>query len=307
MLAARIVSRRPLTYRRGADPSIDRPAHVRAASGLTYVGDALCVIQDDAAFLGVIDLATGLVDDTPLPARQGRRVFESRLGNKPEKPDLEAAFGDGDTLIAFGSGGPLEARRVIVTWRPGNAPRVIDAGALLDAIATAALPGATSLNLEGAAIVGDAVWIANRGGDHAGGDVSPDAIIAIERAAFHAHLDGGPVPPLTVTIHDLGTLDGAALRFTDLATAPSGALYLASAEATTTFFDDGAVVGSVLGVIGGASAEIVDATGRRVHDKVEGVTLVPGRRDRALAVVDADDPDRHADLLELALDGDWFG
>jgi hypothetical protein len=93
----RITSRRPLVYRRGADPALDRPAHVRAASGLTYVGAQLVAVQDDAAFLGVIDPDTGLVDDVPLPAGPGgRRVFDRGLGNKADKPDLEAACcGDG--------------------------------------------------------------------------------------------------------------------------------------------------------------------------------------------------------------------
>jgi hypothetical protein len=314
VLTARIVSRRPLRYRGGADPALDRPAHLRAASGLTYAGAALVVVQDDAAFLGVVDPVTGLVDDVALPAGAGgRRIFDAGLGNKADKPDLEAVFADGDTVVAFGSGGPLPARRVVVTWRRGEAPRVVPAGRFLDALAAACLPGATALNLEGAAIADGALWIANRGGDHAGGDVSPDAIVRVDLAGWRGWLadpEAAALPALAVTRHALGELDGGALHFSDLAPAPAGLLYLAAAEATTSFFDDGAVRGSVLGVIAPGvaprHAAIRDAGGALARDKVEGVTLVRGARDRAFAVVDADDPDRPADLLELALEGPWW-
>src|SRR5262245_36878490 len=101
-----------MRYRGGADPSLDRPAHVRAASALAWIGERLVVVQDDAAFLGVVDPATGLVDDVPMaPGPGGARVFEPRRGNKADKPDLEAAFADGDRVIALGSGGPLPARQ----------------------------------------------------------------------------------------------------------------------------------------------------------------------------------------------------
>src|SRR5687768_17520776 len=54
-LHARIIRRDPLTYRDGADERIDRPAHVRAASGLAWLGDRLAIIQDDASFIALID------------------------------------------------------------------------------------------------------------------------------------------------------------------------------------------------------------------------------------------------------------
>ena len=42
-LAARVVRSVPLLYAAGADPSLDRPAHVRAASGMARVGDRVAV------------------------------------------------------------------------------------------------------------------------------------------------------------------------------------------------------------------------------------------------------------------------
>jgi hypothetical protein len=293
-----VIARRvPLRYRRGADAGLDRPAHVRASSALGWLGDRLVAVQDDAAFLAIVDPDTGLCDDVPLPAGAGgRRVFDAGIGNKAHKFDLESVFADGDTLVALGSGGPLPARRCAITWRPGEPARRIDLSRLFDAIGAAVLPGATALNLEGAVVDGDRLVIANRGGDRAGDQVSPDALIAMPLAGFRALLadPDGPIPALQVSRVDLGLLDGAPLHFTDLAPSPDGILFLAVAEATTSFFDDGAVTGSVVG-------SLADLRCRRIPgaDKVEGICA--GRAPGELyAVTDPDDPDRPGELLVLA-------
>jgi hypothetical protein len=294
----RIVDRRPLVYRRGADPALDRPAHVRAASAIAWVAGRLIVVQDDAAFLAIVDPDTGVCDDVALPAGPGgRRVFDATVGNKAAKPDLESVFADGDLMVALGSGGPRPARQIAVTWRWGQAPQVIAAPRLFDAIAAAVLPGATALNLEGAVADGDHVIVANRGGDRAGDAVSPDALIRIDRAGLRGLLadpDRAPVPAMTVRPVELGTLDGAPLHFTDLAWTPGGIVFLAVAEATSTYFDDGAVTGSVIGSLDDLEwARIPGA------DKIEGVAAgrAPGE---LLAVTDPDDPARPGELLQLS-------
>ncbi len=300
-LEARVIARRPLRYRNGADPSLDRPAHVRAASSIVWLGAQLVVIQDDASFLGIVDPATGLVDDAPLPAGPGgRRVYDAQIGNKADKPDLEAGYVDADgRLVAVASGGPLAARQVIATWAPPAAPELHAAAAWYAAIAAAVLPAGTALNLEGATRVDGALWLVNRGGDRSGEQVSPDALVRFDGEAIHAVIGCA-----------LGALDGAALRFTDLAVLGARLAYLATAEATTSYFDDGDVRGSVLGVIdrdpagtpiGLRHVAVVDARGVVTLDKLEGVAAVPGDAARAYAVVDFDDPARPADLLELAI------
>jgi hypothetical protein len=67
-LTARITRAVPLLYVDGADPSLDRPAHVRSASGLARVAGCFAVVQDDANFVAVVDAATGLAR---LPASAG--------------------------------------------------------------------------------------------------------------------------------------------------------------------------------------------------------------------------------------------
>ena len=66
-LLVQVLNRRPLRYSAGADPSLDRPAHVRAASSLVRVGDSMLAIQDDAHFVALIDPDSWEVRAIPLP------------------------------------------------------------------------------------------------------------------------------------------------------------------------------------------------------------------------------------------------
>ncbi len=117
-LAATIVSRRPLHYRASAHPSLDRPPHVRAGSSLTWVGNRLGLVQDDANFVALVDPRSGLSRSIALPAgEEGKRHFDDARGNKRFKLDLEACCTiegpSGTLLLALGSGSKKRRRRVV--------------------------------------------------------------------------------------------------------------------------------------------------------------------------------------------------
>lgn len=90
-VSARILRTTPLRYAEGADPALDRPAHVRAASAVARVGGRLAIVQDDANFVALVDPATGLAEAVTLPAGEGGlRQFDDLRGNKRFKLDLES-------------------------------------------------------------------------------------------------------------------------------------------------------------------------------------------------------------------------
>jgi hypothetical protein len=170
-------------------------------------------------------------------------------------------------------------------------------------------------------------------------------LILLPRAGLAALLDAphsAPLPALQLHAVDLGGLPLSSdqrsaadlprsprLHFTDLAPRDEHNLwYLAAAEHTTSFYDDGEVAGSALGTIrlreapeareapgaaddgapGGAPtlryAPVLDERGALAIDKLEGVCShdLPGR---LWAVTDPDAPDRPGELLELELTGPW--
>src|SRR5829696_7409339 len=109
-LTARVVRSVPLLYAEGACAPLDRPAHVRSASGIARVAGRVAVIQDDANFVALIDPETGFAHAVTLPAGEGGvRQFDDLRGNKRFKLDLECCVtvddDDGqEMLLAFGSG-----------------------------------------------------------------------------------------------------------------------------------------------------------------------------------------------------------
>jgi hypothetical protein len=109
----------PVFYSKGADPTLDRPAHVRAGSSLSWFGDRLALIQDDANFLVLIEPHSLQVDAIPLPAGEGGlRQFDDLRSNKRFKLDLEACVTvptqDGDLLLAFGSGSTPYREKIVM-------------------------------------------------------------------------------------------------------------------------------------------------------------------------------------------------
>jgi hypothetical protein len=321
-LGARIVRAAPLVYAAGADAALDRPGHVRAGSGLAWVGGTLVAIQDDANFVARIDPASGHVHPVPLPAGEGGlRQFDDVRGNKRFKLDLEACAAvpdpqGGEMLLAFGSGSSSRRERVL---------RMADAGAphphveLREAITfyarlrDAADFSGSELNVEGAVFRGGRILLLNRGNGAATDGRQPvDATCEIGWAALLAYLDGPgghPAPgPESILQYDLGEIEGSRLTFTDAAAFGAELVYTATAEASPNAVDDGPVAGSALGVIGADGearwTELRNADGGRFDGKVEGVAR--GARPGTLyLIVDRDDPHRPSELCEVELGGDW--
>lgn len=325
LLGARVVGRTPLFYELGADAGLDRPAHVRAGSALARLGPStLAVVQDDASFLAVLEGVGGalVVRDVPLPAYDGVRQFDDGRGNKKAKLNLEACLTWGGMLVAFGSGSsPARERVALVKNAAYPSPRttVVEANALYAAMrAHRDFPG-SELNVEGAALSGDDVLFLQRGNGARAGKREPvDATARVDRAALLGYLNGlargepAPCPPLRDVVRwDLGAVGGIRLTFTDAVEAAGRwTAFLACAEASPDATRDGPVVGVSIGRLDDRTGEaelamITDERGAPLLDKAEGITLDVHDPRRAWLVVDRDDPERAAELLELRLGDAW--
>src|SRR5688572_4089605 len=324
-LGARIVGRLAIRYAAGAHAADDRPEYVRAASGLTWVGDRLAVIQDDASFLALVDPETGLADAFPLPAgTDGVRQFDDARGNKRRKMDLEAVAlvpaADGVLLAAFGSGSlaPRESVVLISFARPAS-PRIVvhAASAFYARLRTARGFAGSDMNVEGALYVDGALKLFGRGNGAVAGELRPiNASCDVVWMDLMAHLEHPstvtPPAPRDIIQYDLGTLDAVPLGFTDATRGCSDAvLYAAAAESSPDATRDGEVHGSVIGAIrsGALTARwtvLRDELGHPFVGKIEG--LVPDKvfDHRVFAVVDSDDYTRPSELLEVALSGSWW-
>jgi len=314
-LSATVLSRRELFYSAGA--ATDRPAHVRAGSGLAWFGGRIAVIQDDANFIALLDPDSGRIDALTLPVGEGGlRQFDDLRGNKDYKLDLEACLSvplaSGDMLVALGSGASERRERVVLVHPAGHV-KLVDAGGLYGRLRAEKAFSGSEMNIEGAAFVDGRVRLFNRGNGASRDGAPPrNASCDFLWQPFLAYLQnpaGQLVPPLLdVTQYALGELDGAALTFTDAAAIGPCLLYTAAAESSPDALTDGVVTGSAIGMLDGAGGrwiELRDAHGGLVREKIEGICPALGNNGRIWLVVDADDPASPSLLAEAVLEGQW--
>jgi hypothetical protein len=318
---ARIVARRGLYYRDGADAALDRPAHVRAASGIAWLGERLALVQDDAHFVALVSPESGAAEAIPLPAdAQGRRLFDDTRGTKHLKLDLEACFAVHEvgtsTLVALGSGSqPAREKIAVLSYDHGShaatALRVLDASSLYRLLRETVAFSGSELNLEGALHRGDTVLLFQRGNGAArDGRLPLNAVAELAWPAFARYLESdgrGELPALdTITQYDLGNALHVPYTFTDATLAPDGkVVFLASAEDSSSTVEDGAVHGTYVGELARDGSALLtpllDEQGRPARIKAEGIALDPGDPARAWLVVDMDDPALASELLEVRL------
>ncbi|MBA3340879.1 MAG: hypothetical protein H0T48_03505 [Gemmatimonadaceae bacterium] len=321
-IGARIVDRQPLLYYHGADKTLDRPAHVRAGSGLAWTPGGIAVVQDDANFIALVDPVSGMVHSTVLPAGEGGlRQFDDIRGNKHDKLDLEACVaarnGSGVILVAFGSGSTMRRERVaIVTgWdSPRNTASVTPAPALYEALRRVPELAGSQLNVEGAAITGDDIRFFLRGNGATLDGVRPfngtcDMNWRVLLSYLLSPHGEHSLTARNAVRYDLGNLDGVPLGFTDATEWQNKLLYSAVAEDTADAVLDGRVTGSVIGVLESRGAPrwapVTDSAGNLFCAKVEGLVPEPRSATRLYAVVDSDNPHAPSELCTVELLGRW--
>jgi hypothetical protein len=321
-LAARIVSRRSLYYREGKSAALDRPEHVRAASGAAWLGDRLALIQDDAQFIALVEVKSGVTESVPLPAgSSGQRLFDDTRGTKHLKLDLEACWAvpgaETTELFALGSGSkPVRERIVVLRYDHGTrkvtSERVVDASSLYASLHAAVPFSGSELNIEGAVLRETTLLLFQRGnGAPRDGRRPVNAVASLSWPSFVRYVESGgaaAVPNLLhVAVYELGTTaSGVPYTFTDATLSPGGTIvFLASAEDSSSAVTDGVVHGTYLGEIeqdGTARvAPLLDEHGQPARAKAEGIAFDRDDPTLAWVVTDMDDPASASELLEVRL------
>jgi hypothetical protein len=289
-------------------PEEGLPAHVSSASGVVRRGDFVYVIGDDLLFLAVFRLSEP-------SAGSLRRVLPGATDpGGDEKPDLEVL-----TLLPPFEGHPYGA---LLGLGSGSAPRR-DRGFVWALAADGSLRGEPSvidlqplyallgdridgLNVEGACVMGERLWLLHRG--NRGSMTNVVAELSLP------HVMRSLTGDRTIEVHelaairayDLGQLDGVELTFSD-ATPLGGEVlaFSASAEAEPeTNHSDRRIRGSVVGTIDlEGHVQRLRTIDRRF--KVEGIhaSIETGVMD-FLFVCDQDDPDTASPLLSAAMPAD---
>jgi hypothetical protein len=299
-----------------APPSEGRPAHVASASGAVRRGDFLYVIGDDLLSLAVFRLS----DPGPGTLRQALagELPADEDERKAAKPDLEALtvlppstrhpYG---VLLGVGSGSG-EGRDRGFAWSLGAGgelrgdPAEVDLGPVYARLSEQV----EHLNVEGACVMGDRLWLLHRGNHRETTNVVAELDLGDVMASLAGDLRLDVEELADVRAYDLGELEGVEVTFSDATPLGGDVLvFTASAEAQggeDATVEDGEIRGSVVGTID------LDGEVRRLRRidrryKVEGVhaTIDTGVMD-FLFVCDQDDPAQPSPLLSatMPLQGD---
>jgi hypothetical protein len=282
---------------------------IHAASGVVRRGDFAYVIGDDELDLGVFSISS------PEPG-QLRRVLEGDLpegeeARKAEKADLEAlavlppfAGAPYGALIGLGSGSASEGKRdrgffwaFASDGSLAGEPHTIDLGPLYDLLRERI----EHLNIEGASVLGDRLWLLHRGNREGSSNAIAELDLrdVMESLGSDWRIDVSELR--AVREYDLGEFDGTPLCFSDATPVADQLVVFTAAAEVDGGPDDGRIKGSVVGT--------VDAKGNierlRTIDpqwKVEGVhaAVDTGVIDFVF-VCDQDDPGAPSPLLSATM------
>jgi hypothetical protein len=213
-----------------------------SASSIQFYNGNLYLVGDDASFILILDPDYNRMGTIKLFDHSEKRI------PKTKKSDLEASVivnqGKEDFLIAFGSGA-TEKRMVALSIPLSNQSEyrghiVYDTGLFLKGLL---LLGIAEINIEGAAIVGDALVLANRSNyTH-----QNNYLIVTGQYFWLAEND----PSVRIVEMILPKVKDEIPGISELQYLPSRDLLLftASAETTPNAYDDGEVTSSYLGWI----------------------------------------------------------
>lgn len=227
---------------------------ISAASGLVYSQNVLFVISDSSNFLYQYDIDKKLLLKFPL-VKDAKENIE-----KENKPDLESITQYGNQLIMLGSGS-TEKRNTMFTLDLGtDALQTQDLSALYGKLKTVGSFSDDQLNIEGAIYAYQTMLLFQRGNSKN----SRNGIFIIP----NNQEDGIRFVPIS-----LPTLDDIETTFTDAILVNDTIYFLACAENTVSTYEDGEVLGTILGIMHAPTFEIIDVQLLSEHQKFEGITL----------------------------------
>jgi hypothetical protein len=282
--------------------------HVAAASGVVRRAEYVYVIADDELGIAVFDASS----DRP------GRIETALSGELPEggrerseaKPDLEALTTlppfEGHphgALLGLGSGSTEDRDRGFAWALAADGSLDGDPIELdLAPLYTLLRERLDALNVEGAAVMGDELWLLQRGNSEHGENV----VIALSCAEIIEALEKDHTLAAEeferLLAFDLGELQGEALTFSDASALGHDLLvFTASAEDSSDTTGNGAILGSVVGTIGLDGEVQRLRTIDRKH-KVEGVHAVLDTGVITMTFVcDQDDPEEASPLLSATM------
>lgn len=262
---------------------------IGSASGLIYKDNSLLIIGDNSGFLYEYQMDSKNLKRHPLLENPTENTL------KKDKADFEAITHFGDSLYVFGSGSTEKRNKMIQVNSTDK--KIIATNDLSDLYAVMQNFGAIKpedFNLEGAIYNGESWFLLNRGN----GSSNKNVLFTIEGKNLTNDF------AILSNEYKLPKIKGVRSSFTDAILVGDSIYFLATAEDTESTYDDGEVLGSLIGSINLKTMKIDFTQKISSTHKFEGLTLYANSKEKMefLLCEDKDTEVLETDIYKLTLD-----
>ena len=262
---------------------------IGSASGLIYKDNSLLIIGDNSGYLYEYHIDSKDLKRHPL--------LENPTENTPkkDKADFESITYFGDSIYVFGSGS-TEKRNNLIQLNSSN-KKVIASNDIYSLYAVLQSFGAIQpedFNIEGAIYNGENWFLLNRGN----GSSNKNVLFTIEGKNLTDDF------AILSNDYKLPKIQGVQSSFTDGILVDNHIYFLATAEDTQSTYDDGEVLGSLIGSINLKTMKIDFTQKISSTHKFEGLTLYSNAEQKIefLLCEDKDTDVLETDIYKLTLD-----
>ncbi len=202
-----------------------------AASGIVYNNNSLYIISDNSGFLYQYQLQDNQLLKHPLIENPSENIV------KNQKPDLEAITLVGKELHIFGSGSTSNRNKQFTFNLENNVIQENDLSTLYQKIKTKADIHDNELNIEGSFYNNNFLYLLQRGN----GEKSKNGIIIVKLNNNFEDIEFQTI--------QLPKIKHVKTTFTDAILIENKIYFLACAEDTISTYNDGEILGSIIGSI----------------------------------------------------------
>jgi len=231
---------------------------IGAASGLVYKDQKLLLISDNSSYLYEYPIENQALTKIAL---QDRPVLEGIPKN--QKPDFEAITSFGDSYYVFGSGSTENRIEMVQYNAKTKTTKTTDLSDLYLLMQSFGNIKPEDFNIEGVVFTGESWYFLQRGN----GKTAKNGLFTVQGKNLENDFT------VLYNEYQLPKIKGVQASFTDAVLVDNQLYFLATAENTTSTYDDGEVLGSLVGSINLKTMKI-DFT-KKITDKhkLEGITL----------------------------------
>ena len=256
---------------------------IGSASGLIYKNNSILIIGDNSGFLYEYHLDSQDLKRHPL--------LENPIENTPkkDKADFEALTDFGDSLYVFGSGSTQKRNKMIQV--NSSTKKVIATNDIADLYAVMQNFGEIKpedFNIEGAIYNGERWFLLNRGN----GSSNKNVLFTIRGKNLANDFT------IISNTYILPKIKGVRSSFTDGILVDDSIYFLATAEDTESTYDDGEVLGSLIGSINLKTMKIDFTKKISSTHKFEGLSLYANSKEKIEFLLCED---KDSEVLETAI------